>query len=702
MLTKPRTSFFAGLVLASLAGGAIIAACGGSDSSNGDEPPDLDAGDDTSGAGDGTGVDGTGFDVSDGGDGSGGDGSGGDGTSVDTGDTTPSGFDGAPPVDADFPCDGCTSFPPVGAPACPSTTLAAPKVVYPPDGVLLPPNMNVLEVQFKEATGATLYEVSFTNSVTSVRVTTACVPVPNVRGGASLGCGLTLPLGAWKDIADENRDGDPVHVTVRATKDGSCVSTSTDKIDIKFARDDLAGGIYYWQSATFGGVSGTTGGIYSHDFGTLDPTPTPFYTSGATGTCVGCHNLSRDGQRMALATDDPDADDEFGDVKTHVMDVAKRAVIGGATMSPGFQTFTHDHLKMIASTYKTSKNAGFAVFDGDGTKLLVSPTPPLSGGLLGTQPDLARDDKTLVYVVPGKLGTATSISAQGDHHFLGGSIYTSSFDATSNAIGTPALVLAPSTTTQNFFYPSFSPNGTFLVLNDAPKEDAFYNRNARVKLLHYPSASGAKPLDLPALNVADGLTNSWPRWSPFVQTYKGKKLLWLTFSSNRDYGLHLVNQGLTYVDPTSGATLKIDNCYPPEGPTNAAYGNDPQPLSKTGVTMKNCQQPQIWMAAVIVDEDGSLDTTDRSFPAFWLPFQDVNSHNHSAQWVEKVVAPPVGPPGDAGPDGGGSDGGDGGTSDGGSSDAGPTCVPAGGGCSAALCCTDVVCCGTTCAATCIK
>jgi len=42
------------------------------------------------------------------------------------------------------------------------------------------------------------------------------------------------------------------------------------------------------------------------------------------------------------------------------------------------------------------------------------------------------------------------------------------------------------------------------------------------------------------------------------------------------------------------------------------------------------------MATIIVDDDRGLDSVDRSFPAFWLPFQDVNAHNHTAQWVEKV------------------------------------------------------------------
>ncbi|MGK4455856.1 hypothetical protein, partial [Klebsiella pneumoniae] len=75
---------------------------------------------------------------------------------------------------------------------------------------------------------------------------------------------------------------------------------------------------------------------------------------------------------MALAFDDPDGDDEFADVHTAVMDVASASIVGGKNLSPGFQTFSHDHSRMIASTFKTNKNAAFAIFDGDGTNLLAT------------------------------------------------------------------------------------------------------------------------------------------------------------------------------------------------------------------------------------------------------------------------------------------------------------------------------------------
>src|SRR5262249_56057557 len=128
--------------------------------------------------------------------------------------------------------------------------------------------------------------------------------------------------------------------------------------------------------------------------------PTPLYTWGASGTCVGCHFLSRDGIRISLAFDDPDGDDEFGDQHTSVLDVATRTVLGGMSASPGFQTWTHDHSKMIASTFKAGMmtmggNKSFAVFDSNGATQLASLALPVPG----TQPDLSKDDTTLLYVV---------------------------------------------------------------------------------------------------------------------------------------------------------------------------------------------------------------------------------------------------------------------------------------------------------------
>jgi hypothetical protein len=304
--------------------------------------------------------------------------------------------------------------------------------------------------------------------------------------------------------------------------------------------------------------------------------------------------------------------------------------------------------------------------------------------------------------------TFNSISSAGDHHFLGGSLWKATFDETSSTITNPQAFLTAAAS-QNFYYPDQSPDGHWVVLNENDDTsaanndgDCFYSRKARVKILHFPPQAGDLPLDLPALNVTDGLSNSWPRWSPVVQTYKSHQILWVTFSSNRDYGLYLKNTVNGYPQgaplDAGNVNMSYDNYYPPESP---AY-DQPQPSSKGNVFFANYAAPQIWMAAIIVDPDRSLDAQDRSFPAFWLPFQEVTAHNHSAQWVATVQSGP--PPGDAGTGDAGSS--SGGTDSGSGGDSGPPpCHEQGGSCGSAggTCCSDVVCCPSgapTCQFTC--
>jgi hypothetical protein len=58
----------------------------------------------------------------------------------------------------------------------------------------------------------------------------------------------------------------------------------------------------------------------------------------------------------------------------------------------------------------------------------------------------------------------------------------------------------------------------------------------------------------------------------------------------------------------------------------------------------------------------------RSFPAFFLPFQDISTHNHTPQWTQEVANMPV-------PDGG-------------------VCIPVSGGCQndrGGACCASSAC-----------
>src|SRR5262249_24619101 len=125
------------------------------------------------------------------------------------GSTMPTG-----PVDASFPgpdCPGggCPPFPPMGAPAC--SGAPAVNTVYPNDGVLVPPDMNTISIQwtpygapFKE------FEVDFHNNVTNVQITSVCgmqTMDTEQPPQASGGCELVLDQNMWQALANANRGG---------------------------------------------------------------------------------------------------------------------------------------------------------------------------------------------------------------------------------------------------------------------------------------------------------------------------------------------------------------------------------------------------------------------------------------------------------------------------------------------------------------
>src|SRR5438270_4099316 len=71
-------------------------------------------------------------------------------------------------------CTGCPDFPPLGPgspPPC-SGIAVDPQLVYPPDHVLLPPNMNVIEAHFMPGANNTIFEIDFENAATDVRLET--------------------------------------------------------------------------------------------------------------------------------------------------------------------------------------------------------------------------------------------------------------------------------------------------------------------------------------------------------------------------------------------------------------------------------------------------------------------------------------------------------------------------------------------------
>jgi hypothetical protein len=544
---------------------------------------------------------------------------------------SPSLPDGAPTMAFNAPdCAGCT-FPEPSAPPC-APSLPPIRVFYPNDGVLVPPNMNGISVQWTPHAGYERYEVDLSNAVTDVRVMTKCVAETvdtSQPPAASGGCDLEVPPNAWTLLANANRGGAAVTVVVRGTSDGTCATTSAP-LTMNFAQEDLLGSIYYWKSTVAPGGAG--GQIWVKFFGSSTPEQqVTGRTDGSTpASCNGCHELSRDGQRMLVQSTDGDQDDEYGDMTGTLIDMSTAAAIGSGpalVQPPGFASFSPTHAYYVTSDGLATPPTNALALRNGNTGALVSTLMLGSAGDRPTMPDWSPDGRSIIYSLPSNVASWTDADGgtrNDDDHAFGASLYT--VPVSGGALGTPSVFLQSG---ENDYYPSYSEDGQWVVFDRAPAaSDSFSNPAARLMLV---GASGpSTPVDLQKANGSPApspqpLSNSWPKWSPFVQTYNGHRLLWLLFSSTRDYGV-LVRNHLPGMHP----------CYPPDSAM--------RPGEAHGVPFDAlCQQPKIWMAAI---DTSRAPGEDPSYPAFYLPSQDIETHNHTPEWYQDTLVPP--PPADAG------------------------------------------------------
>jgi hypothetical protein len=262
-----------------------------------------------------------------------------------------------------------------------------------------------------------------------------------------------------------------------------------------------------------------------------------------------------------------------GDGAANMIDVGTKA-LGVEANAWNFGAFTPD-----GNQYLSVRDGVLVVRDYASQAILA--TMPVTGTDKVTHPDVSADGTMLAYVrVP-------SASYGADWHFGHGAIYVRSYDQATMAFGPETLLVSDA---MNNYYPSFSPDSKYVLFNkssDNSGNGAYNNPSASVWVI---KSDGSGPqVELATLNAALGKTNSWARWAPFEQTVGTNPVYWITASSQRDFGTRLV--GLS--------------------------------------------RPQIWMTAF---SPAAVEAaTDPSSPTFRLPFQNLDSNNHIAQWTEQIV-----------------------------------------------------------------
>jgi hypothetical protein len=470
----------------------------------------------------------------------------------------------------------------------PADSTRAPQLVYPNDHVLFPPNVFGIEIHWRPGSSAnTLYELRFKSTIGDFKIYTRCQVLAD-------GCLYAPPASVWGPIAETNRGAGPLQLTVRGTDDaGKAVGTSAS-FSMTFSKDAVKGGLYYWTTS-----SGT--GIMRWDFGdTTATTATKFIGTDVTGgTCVGCHALSHDGKKIVASVGGQN--DGRLLLFSAVMDAP--LVPFPLSQKSQFESWNADGSAFVGifTDDRMTGPSNLLMFDGN-TGMHTGDID--LGGLRGDHPDWSKDGNRIVFT---SVDTAGSYTDQ--RPGIGGIAY---IDRQGSSWSAPQT-LVPSMPGKNHYYPAIAPDNHTLIYNESTCTSGSYSKEcnadtdptATLWVTQLPPAS-VKPNDLGLANapgVADNgataLTNSFPKWSPFVfQLSEERALLWFTVSSSRQYGLR----------------------PPPPGQHQE---------SDVGTL--------IWMVGV----DVSLLTTDQdpSYAAFVLPFQDTTTSNHIAQWTEDV--PPI-------------------------------------------------------------
>ena len=493
-----------------------------------------------------------------------------------------------------FLADGAGANPPL--PANPGSKFGgatdgsrAPQLVYPNDHVLFPPNVFGIEVHFRPGnTANNLFELRFKSSVGEFTIYTRCVTLSD-------GCLYAPSREVWGTIAEVNRGAGLVELTVRGTDDGGSAVGKSATFTMQFSKDDIRGGLYYWTT------SGDTG-IMRWNFGNTTATTAERFigTQFTSGTCVGCHALSRDGKKIVASAGGQNSG------KVLLFDVANARPLAGYPLAQRSQFEAWDPTgSRYVGVWTDDRKTGpsdLIMFDGNNGAV----TGKIDvGGRRADHPDWSADGKRIVFT---SVDTAGSYTDQ--RPGKGGISYVDD-DGSGNWA---AHDLLPAVAGKNRYYPAISPDTSYpaMVFNEStcPSGSDYAqscNADSDPSAKMWATALPPAATRLVALDGANGpgvadngktdLTNSFPKWAPFTfHLNEQQTLLWLTVSSIRQYGLR------------------------------------PPPPGKGG---ESASGTLIWMVGF--DPNALANGQDPSFAAFALPFQDITTSNHIAQWTQEVV-----------------------------------------------------------------
>lgn len=391
---------------------------------------------------------------------------------------------------------------------------AGPEVVYPNDGTLVPPNLQRLEIHFREA-GAEAFELRLEAPSVSLRIFMGCPE--RVSGG----CIYTFDRDTWDTLSTASAGLDPITYRLRGVNAAGAITESAPRT-LAIVREPITGGLYYWNAGD--------GTIDRFEFGVPGARAEVFLDKGraGAGTCVGCHAVSRDGTRISIGTDMPTTTFQVFDVATRTRQFQLTGSGSFFPEQPNFATFSPDAAQ-IATSYLT----GLTIRDAT-TGVVIEDRV---GGGPAAHPEWSPDGDHIVFVQHEAPPIALLKDVMG---VTSGRIAI--LDRAGAGWSSPRTIVA--TPGQNNYYPAYAPDGRFVSFCRSPSnigsaggeqaDDGSSGAVADAELWLIPADGSGEARRLSSIT---GLADSWPKWDPTEYQNHDRPLYWMSWTSRRAYGL---------------------------------------------------------------------------------------------------------------------------------------------------------------------
>ena len=461
----------------------------------------------------------------------------------------------------------------------------APSVAYPLDETTEPSNIYELDIQWRRRKAAQkLFRIRVESPVLPYGrydLYTQCFPKND-------GCHYNVPEQAWSKNVTALLRGSDALLTVAASDGAGGLVSVSPPVRLRFTYAPVPGGLYYWSAHPPDAPPGSPdeGTTFRLAFGARRAAPFIRPRKENPKSCEGCHAVSGDGTTIAFTSTDTLIEGAQSGSFT--------AKLTTQPNSPGFPTKSDHDSAMIALNYKGT----LAIVGVDNALFLrdvnTGESTPIDASLLGDEgqgyfPDFSPDEKHIAVTLSSAPDSPWAVAS--------GSIATLDFNAEARTFS-PAKVLVPMTDTEFHYYPSWSPDGNWIVFASAPRGPdttrcsdpndtstcrpnlSYDQARSRLRLAHYPDG---RLYDLTRATQGIGLSSTLPKFAP--QPTNGHNQLFITFNSKMSYGVEVSDS-----------------------------------------------PAQLWLS--VLDFDRLPD--DPSSAPVWLPFQTFGQKNHLAYWTDKV------------------------------------------------------------------